>query len=308
MQELAERGGLEELTAFAAVAELGNFAKAAKKIGRDASVVSKRVSQLERRLGVRLLSRTTRRVALTEVGDLYYRRVQAALGELANAGNEASNFAASPQGLLKVSLPVTFGRQWIAPLLASFLAEHPQIRVDARFSDRIVDVIADGFDVAIRVGVLTDSSLTARKIASYNNILVAAPEYLAAQGAPQTPSDLSDHACLCFTGYASWPDWFLTKDGQRKIVRPAGRLIADNSEVLLMAALAGAGVALLPDWLAGSAVRARTLIRVLPAWAGKRDGGIYAILPPGPLIPTKTRVFVDAVAASISVNAGWVRS
>jgi DNA-binding transcriptional LysR family regulator len=306
MQELAERGGLEELTAFAAVAELGNFAKAAKKIGRDASVISKRVSQLERRLGVSLLSRTTRRVALTEVGDLYYRRIQAALGELASANNEASNFAASPQGLLKVSLPVTFGRQWIAPLLPSFLAEHPQIRVDARFSDRIVDVIADGFDVAIRVGVLTDSSLTARRIASYNNILVAAPKYLAAHGRPRTPADLNDHACLCFTGYASWPDWLLTKDGQRKTVRPAGPLIADNSEVLLMAALAGAGVALLPDWLAGPAVRARTLIRVLPAWAGRRDGGIYAILPPGPSIPTKTRVFVDAVAASI--NAGWTHS
>src|SRR5262245_31016733 len=143
MQELLEHGSLEELTAFVAVGEAGSFAGAAAHIGRDASVISRRVSQLERRLGVRLLSRTTRQVSLTEVGALYLRRVRASLEELASASTEASDFAANPQGVLKISVPVTFGRQWVAPSLASFLARYPQIKIDAHFTDRIVDVIAD---------------------------------------------------------------------------------------------------------------------------------------------------------------------
>jgi DNA-binding transcriptional LysR family regulator len=305
MQELLEAGSLEELTAFVAVGEAGSFAGAATRIGRDASVVSRRVSQLEQRLGVRLLSRTTRRVSLTEVGALYFRRIQAILDELVSASTEASDFAASPQGVLKISVPVTFGRQWIAPSFASFLAKHPHIRIDAHFTDRIVDVIADGFDVAIRVGVLNDSSLIAKRIASYRNILIAASSYLEARGRPRTPAELKEHACLGFPSHPYWPDWMLTKDGQRKTLRPNCSLVADNSEVILMAALEGAGIALLPDWLAGPSVTARKLIQVLPGWTGKGEGGVYAILPPGRLVPTKTRLFVDAVSASI--KAGWRR-
>jgi DNA-binding transcriptional LysR family regulator len=206
MQELLKRGGLEELAAFVAVAEAGSFTEAAKKLRRDASVISRRSSQIEQRLGVRLLSRTTRRVALTEVGVLYYRRVQALLDELASASREASDFAASPQGLVRVSLPITFRRQWIAPLLPSFLARHPQIRIDVRFTDRFVDVVAEGFDIAIRVGALRNSSLASRRMASYRNFLVAAPSYLAARGTPQTPADLMNHACLGFTSHAAWPE------------------------------------------------------------------------------------------------------
>jgi len=305
MQELLEHGSLEELTAFVAVGEAGSFSGAATLIGRDASVVSRRISQLEHRLGVRLLSRTTRHVSLTEVGTVYFRRVQAILDELANASTEASDFAAKPQGTLRISLPVTFGRQWVAPSFASFLARYPQIKIDAQFTDRIVDVIADGFDVAIRVGVLNDSSLTARRIASYRNVLIAAPRYLEARGRPRTPADLKNHTCLGFPSHPYWPDWMLTKDGQRRAIRPNCSLVSDNSEVILMATLEGAGIALLPDWLAGPALRERELAQVLPGWFGKGDGGVYAILPPGRLVPTKTRVFVDAVSESI--KSGWRR-
>lgn len=303
MQELLERGGLELLAAFVAVAETGSFTEAARRIGRDASIVSRRVSQLEERLGVRLVSRTTRRVALTEVGARYHGRVQGILDELANASREASDVAASPQGLLRVSVPVTFGRQWIAPLLPDFLARYPQIRMDARFSDRFVDVVAEGFDVAIRVGRLRDSSLAARKIAAYRNLLVAAPSYLATYGTPRTPADLKQHACIGFTGYASWPDWPLTQAGKRETVRPEGPLVADNSEVVLMAAIAGAGVTFTADWLAGPALRDGKLVEILPGWGGKGEGGVYAVLPPGRLIPAKARLFVDEIARSI--KAGW---
>jgi len=303
MQELFERGGLELLTAFVAVADSGSFTEAAKTLGRDASVVSRRVRQLEEELGVSLFSRTTRRVALTEIGVRYHQRVQALLEELSIASREASDIAASPQGLLRVSVPVTFGRQWIAPLLPHFLASHPQIRLDVRFSDRLVDVVADGFDVAIRVGRLTDSSLTARKIAGYRNLLVAAPAYLSARGKPRTPEDLRHHACIAFTGFTSWPDWSLSKDGKRKTIRPQGPLVADNSEVVLAAAIAGGGITLAADWLAGPALRDGKLVEVLPGWGGRSEGGVYAVLPPGRLVPAKTRLFVDEIAKFI--KSGW---
>lgn len=303
MQELLEHGGLEQLAAFVAVAEAGSFTAAARKLGRDASIVSRRVSQLEQQLGVRLLSRTTRRVVPTEVGMLYQRRVRSILDDLANASREVSDVAASPQGLLRVSLPVTFGRQWIAPLLPAFLARHPKIRIDARFSDRIVDVMSEAVDVAIRVGIPRDSTFTSRKIASYRNLLVASPGYLARHGKPRTPADLANHACLGFSAHADWPDWRMMKDGKRRTVRPTGPLTADNSEVVLMAAIAGAGITFTPDWLAGPALRTGKLVEVLPGWGGRAEGGVYAILPPGRLIPMKTRLFVDQIATSI--KAGW---
>ncbi|WP_407518614.1 LysR family transcriptional regulator [Methylobacterium oryzisoli] len=307
MQEFAELGDLEELTTFVAVAEAGGFAAAAKALGRDASVLSRRVSQLERRLGVRLLSRTTRRVALTEVGALYLRRVQGVLDDLVSASREASDHAATPQGLVRVSLPLSFGRQWIAPLLPAFLADHPRIRVELRLTDRFVDLVAEGFDVAIRVAASRnrDSSLTARRIASYRNLLVASPAYLAAHGTPEAPADLRAHACLGFTGYAGWPDWPLMKAGRRETVRPACILVADSTEVLLGAAIDGAGITFTADWLAGPALRSGALVEVLPGWSGRESGAVYAILPPGRLVPAKTRLFVDAVTRAI--KAGWAR-
>jgi len=305
--EFLTGGGLEELSAFVAVAETGSFTRAAKTIGRDASVLSRRVSRLEKRLGVRLLTRTTRQVALTEAGGVYCRRVQALLDELASASREASDAAGSPQGLVRVSVAATFGRRWIAPLLAGFLERHPQIRLDVRFTDRFVDVVSEGFDVSLRVakGPPQDSSLVTRKLAFYRNLLVAAPHYLAARGVPETPADLAQHVCLGFTGYADWPVWPLSKNGRRMPARPSCQLVADNSEALLMAAVAGAGVTFTADWLAGPALRSGALVEVLPDWSGAEDGGVYAILPAGRLAPAKTRLFVDEVAKAI--KAGWTR-
>lgn len=307
MQKLQEPISLDELVAFVTVAEAGSFVAAAKTLGRDASVLSRRVSQLEERLGVRLLSRTTRRVNLTEAGATYCRRMQALLEELASANREASDNAAIPQGVVRVSLPVSFGRQWVAPLLPAFLARHPQIRLDLKLTDRFVDIVAEGFDVSIRVaaGRQRNSSLTTRKIASYRNLLVASPCYLSAHGTPRTPAELLQHSCLGFTGYSAWPDWPLAKGGKRHTVRPNCTLVADHSEVLLTAAIEGAGITFTADWLAGPALRAGRLIEVLPGWGGKESGGVYAVLPPGRLVPTKTRLFVEEVAEAI--KAGWAR-
>jgi len=294
---------LEELTAFAAVAETGSFRGAAQRLGRDATVISRRISHLEMQLGVLLLSRTTRRVSLTEVGGLYHQRVRSLLDEFESANRAASNFAASAQGLLRVSLPVAFGRLWIAPLLPQFLSEYSDIRLDARYVDRFVDVVAEGFDVAIRVGALRDSTLRARKIASFHNVLVASPAYVQINGHPMRPEDLQKHDCLVFVKSFASADWILKKETEEITIRPSGRLSADNSETLLTAAKASLGIALLPDWLCGALLRSEELVEILPEWRGSDAGEIYAVMPPGQLVPTKTRVFVEEITQAI--QKGW---
>ncbi|WP_241488334.1 LysR family transcriptional regulator [Winslowiella iniecta] len=303
MHESIGRMSFDDLSAFIAVAETGSFRNAALRIGRDATILSRRVSHLESQLGVQLLSRTTRRVSLTEVGVIYSRRVRALLDELDSASREASNFAASAQGLLRISVPIAFGRLWVAPLLPSIMAAYPQMRFDARYIDRFVDVVAEGFDMAIRVGKLSDSTLRARKIASFKNILVASPNYLATHGTPETPADLEGHACLAFVRTYSSSDWILKKEKEKATVTPQGQLAADNSESLLIAAIHSAGIALLPDWLVSSAIKDGKLEVVMKEWQGADEGEVYAVMPPGQLTPTKTRVFVDEITTAI--QNGW---
>lgn len=306
MQEL-DRGGLEEIEAFVAVAELGGFAAAAKRIERDASVISRRVSQLEARLGVRLLVRTTRRVAVTEAGESYLKRVQIILEELSAANIEVTEKAAAPQGLLRVSAPVTFGRLWLAPLIAGFLRQYEHIRVDLRFSDRIVDLVAEGFDVAVRVGVLPSSSLQSRRIGGHRMLLAASPNYLRTAGTPKRPEDLPRFACVGFTGNSSWPDWRLQSGAKRKLVRPVCRFITDNSEAALAAAVDGAGIVLAPDWLVGTSLHEGKLVELLSGWTVKGDGGVYTVLPPGRLIPKKSRAFIDYLTTELKPRGQWTR-
>jgi DNA-binding transcriptional LysR family regulator len=299
MQELLDRAGLEGIEAFVAVAELGGFAAAAGRVGRDASVVSRRVGLLEKRLGVRLLARTTRRVSLTEAGTLYFKRVQVVLEELAVANQEVSERAERPRGLLRISVPDTFGRMWLAALIPKFLAAHSQIRVDVRYSDQFVDLVAEGFDVAVRVGVLRNSSLVSKKIAEHRRLLCASPRFLAAHGTPKSPSDLTDVPCLGVTRHSFWPDWPLQKAGKQKTIRPVGPLVTDNAEAALVAAIDGLGVVLTADWLAGPALRSGKLVEVLPGWTVKGYGGVYAVMPPGRLVPAKTRAFVEFLSTSL---------
>lgn len=294
---------LDELKAFIAVADLGSFAEAARHMGRDTSVLSRRINALERRLGVRLLARTTRAVVLTEAGDRYHRRVQTILDELEAANREVSDIAVTPRGLLRISMPLAFGRRWIAPLLPKFTADYPEIRVDARFTDRHVDPVAEGFDLALRVGQLADSAYVTRRIATFRTLLVAAPSYLAARGTPERPEDLGAHACLGFTGHVTWPRWPLAKDGRRIMVEPRGPIISDSAEILVDAAIAGSGIILAPDWHVIDHLSHGELIEVLPGWSAANDGPINVILPPGRIVPAKSRVFIELV--SDHLRAGW---
>lgn len=305
MQQSSERPDLAEIEAFVAVAEAGGFAAAAKRIGRDASIMSRRVGQLEALLGVRLFVRTTRRVALTEVGEAYLKRVQIVLEELSAADLEASERAVAPRGLVRITAPISFGRLWLAPLVAGFLAQHDNIRVDLRLSDSVVDLVAEGFDVAVRVGVLASSSLQARKLANHKMRLVAAPRYFKARGCPATPEDVAQHDCVGFTGNSFWPDWPLHEGSRRKLVKPAYKFITDNSEAAVQGLVDGIGLGLAPDWMVGPAIHTGVLKEVLESWTVKGDGGVYAVMPPGKLIPGKTRAFVEYLAAQLKAAGDW---
>ncbi|MEP6876050.1 MAG: LysR substrate-binding domain-containing protein, partial [Burkholderiales bacterium] len=173
-----EAAQLNEVIAFVAVARSGSFSAAARRLARDASTISRRITELELRLGVRLIVRTTRQLALTEAGTSYLARSGAALDEIAHADADVSSFGANPQGLLRVALPRTYGRMWVAPLLPRFMQRYPEVRIDVRFSDAFTDLVGEGFDVAVRLGALRDSSLVARKVGDVERRLYAAPAYL----------------------------------------------------------------------------------------------------------------------------------
>ncbi|EMM4085551.1 LysR family transcriptional regulator [Shigella flexneri] len=299
---------LDDLVTFITVARTGSFKSAAVLLMRDASVISRRISQLEKQLGVKLLIRTTRSLMLTEAGSLYYNRLRAALEEVETATREVGDFAATPQGTLRVSVPVTFGREMVAPLFSSILANYPKIKIDAHFEDRAVDVVGEGYDVVLRVGLLPSSTLISRKLGSFRSMLVASPEYVASHETLTSPAQLENHACLGFTKAPGWPSWTLEKDGEEVTIQPNCSLVADNSEAILVSAMQGTGIALTPDWMAASYINAGKLVHVLPGWRSIRDIEVHALMPPGALIPVKTRVFVDALRDKFSDGGFNIKS
>lgn len=311
MHELSDQG-LEEVAAFLAVLDTGGFAPAARVLNRDASVLSRRVSSLERRLGVRLLERTTRRVTPTEAGRRFADRARMALTLLADAEREAADAGAVPQGTLRLSLPEAFGRLWVAPLLLDFLTAFPRVRIEAFYSDRFVDLVGEGFDLAIRIGRLPDSSLAARKLVVDRRLICAAPSYLASHGIPTEPADLAHHDALLFALFASPSEWRLARGCERTRVRVSGPLLTDNAESLLHAAVAGKGLIMCSEWLAGRELADGRLVPVLPDWTveggargdilGDADGetAIHLVRPSGRFIAGKTRAFADWITERLS--------
>ncbi|PJR57318.1 LysR family transcriptional regulator [Klebsiella sp. G-Nf4] len=295
----------DELMAFVCVAEAGSFIGASLRLERDASVISRRVSHLEKKLGVRLLVRTTRSVTLTEAGTWFLQRARTALDELSAASREVGDFAATPQGTLRVSLPVTFGRELIAPMFPDFLQAYPDIRLDAHFLDRRVDIVAEGFDAVIRLGNVRDSTLTGRELGAFRSQLIASPAYLQRYGEPTHPEQLAAHRCLGFTSHPDWPYWILENGREHIQVTPAGPLTTNISEALLTAVIRATGIALLPGWMVNQALQRGELVRVLPDWRSAARVSVYALMPPGTLVPAKTRVFIDAVCQQLASSPLW---
>ncbi len=286
------RDALPAMAVFAQVVEDGGFTAAARRLGLAKSSVSKQVAQLEDRLGVRLLERTTRRIRLTEAGARYFESCRRIVAEVAAAEAEIGAAQAAPSGLLRLSAPVSFGVRQLPEPLARFLTACPDVEIALTLNDRQVDLVEEGYDLALRIGALRDSSLVARRLASTSLATAAAPAYFAEHGRPETPGDLAGHACL---GYAYMDDgraWtFMGPAGViRRRFRP--RLLANNGDVLRAAACAGLGVVHMPRFLLDDALETGALETVLDAFQPP-DIGLYAVYPAGRPLPAKTRSFID---------------
>ncbi|WP_233838466.1 LysR family transcriptional regulator [Paraburkholderia sp. ZP32-5] len=284
---------LDEVLAFLAAFDAGSFIAASAMLGRDASIVSRRVSALESRLGVRLIERTTRRLAPTEAGTAFYRRMRAALSMMDEASAEITQTSQVASGLLRIALPSTFGQRWIGPMLSVFLAAWPQVTIEAEFSDRYVDIVHERFDLAVRLGDLADSRLVARRLTSNDRIVVASPAYLAHHGTPASPDELTRHACLPNSRLEGFPDWHFRNGETAEAVRVSGRLIADDSTSLVAAAVAGMGITVCARWLIADELASGRLVRVLGNWQFEHSGGIHLVRPSTRYTPLKTRVFAD---------------
>jgi DNA-binding transcriptional LysR family regulator len=291
---------LDEVQAFVALAQCGSFSGAAVRLGKNSSTVSRRITALESRLGVRLVARTTRQVALTEPGTSYLARMTAVLDEIAHADAEMAAHGDVPQGLLRIALPRAYGRLWVAPILPAFIARYPKLRIDAHYADHFVDLVGEGYDVAVRLGKLPDSTLVARKVAVVTRRLVASPAYLREHGKPLHPQDLAKHRCLGFAGLQRGAYWSLRRGRQRLDVAVQIVLMADDAESLLTAAAAGAGIAVATDWLLDKHPAAKRLVPVLEDWDVGEESAVHLVTPSSRFLPAKTRAFIDAAASALS--------
>lgn len=275
----------DELTTLLALADKGSFAAAGRMLERHPSVLSKRMQALERRLGVRLVERTTRQLHFTSEGRLLVDKVRQATGLIREAEQEAAQGAREIRGRLRLSMPATMGRRWISPMLAEFVLTHPQVALEVEYSERIVDVVGERFDAAIRIGHLPDSGLVATRLCDQHRILCASASYLARHEAPKTPADLARHNCLGYTGLRSFPEWTLVQPAAKgrarlaESVRVTGSMTSNDNEALLHAALKGVGIISGSDWHLMPAVQTGALVRILPQWTLGDAGGIYLVRP-----------------------------
>ena len=268
---------LDDMRIFVTAVDAGNFTAAANRLRLSKQFVSRRVAALEASLGVRLLVRNTRKLAVTELGHAFYERAQRILAEVAEAEQAMSARRTQPHGLLKVSAPMSFGMSHLSPLVAEFLRAHPDVRFDMDLSDRIVDVVGEGFDMALRIGRLTDSTLIAQKLADMQMIACCSPGYRRRRHEPALPAELEKHACLPY-GHEGRAAWTFLVDGATTTVDVRGPLRANNGEVIRDAAIAGLGIALLPDFIVGDALAAGQLVEVLARWRAP-PGAVYAVYP-----------------------------
>ena len=258
---------LNSMAIFVRVVALGGFAAAAREASLSPTMVAKHVQALEAHLGSKLLNRTTRRQSLTEAGHIYHAHCRRLLADIDAADQSVGLLRAAPRGTLRVTAPVTFGTRRLAPALADFLRLYPDVNVDLALNDRVVDLVDEGYEAAIRVGHLPDSQLVARSLQPYRSMLCASPDYLRRRGRPKAPADLASHDCLGFSFAGVRARWRLTRDGTDETVPFTPRLRANNGEALRQAALAGAGIAMQPEVLLADDVREKRLVRLLPAWS-----------------------------------------
>lgn len=295
---------LEAWAIFAKVAEMGSFARAAQELGLSNPTISKAITRLETRLGIALLARTSRRLSLTEGGKTALERATRILREGEAVEDEAAEQAATPRGRVRISAPLSFGIGYMADTLPAFLGAYPDVTLDFALSDRQVDLVADGFDLALRIARLEDSSLIARRLCTVRLLLVAAPAYLDAIGRPTHPAQLLGHRALAYTGGGAPGVWrFTHAQFGEEVVQPPVALWTDNADLLNPALLAGKGLAIQPEFLVWRELQAGTLEIAMPDWMPP-PLGLHLIMPPSPLRPLRVQAVIDHLATALA-KAPW---
>jgi DNA-binding transcriptional LysR family regulator len=292
-----------EMRTFAAVVDAGSFVQAADALDISKAAVSRHVADLEERLGVRLLQRTTRKLSLTEEGRAFYGRCKSLLGELEDAEAEITSKSVQASGLVKINVPVSFGILHLAPLWPAFMAKHPKVSLDVAISDRMVDLVEEGYDMAVRIARLPSSSLVSRKLASTRLILCASPTYLKKHAKPKHPADLADHAVLSYSLLVMGEQWeFEGPEGPVTVaVNPVLR--TNSGDTCRAAALAHQGVILQPSFIVGEDLRKGTLVELMPQYRSL-EFGIYAIYPSRRYVAPKVRTLIDYLASAMQ-GASW---
>jgi len=284
--------GFGSIPIFVAVVENGGFSPAARKLGISKSAVSKRINQLEAHLGVRLLHRTTRKLSLTEAGERYFEHAAQALASAAEAADAVTELQGEPQGQLRICAPMSFGRLHVAPMIPKFLKHCPKLRIDLVMDDQKVDLVAGGFDVAIRAGNLPASTLIARKLAPLHQVICASHDYIDRYGQPSTPAELTGHNCLLYSYSSDVNVWTFIGEGDTETVTVSGCYQVNNSEALLDAIREGIGIGRLPTFVAGPDLKKGRLVKLFKSYRIP-DYTIYAVFPERQYLPAKVRAFLD---------------
>ncbi len=289
---------------FLAVAGAGSFAAAADRLELSRAVVSKHIKHLEERVGTRLLERTTRRVALTELGRAFYERAQRAVGELDEAMLEAGQSTAAPRGRIRITSALSFGLRHLSHAISAYLSRYPEVKIELELSDRFIDIGEEGFDLAIRIGTLDESSLIARKLATTRLVACASPAYIKQHGAPRTPQELREHNCLTYSYNPRPKFWSFRRGGQEQTVQVEGCVQVNNGDLLQQLVRDGHGIALLPAFLAGADLEAGRLVDVLREY-DEGELGIYAVYTNRKYMPAKVRSFLNFLVERFGDSAYW---
>jgi DNA-binding transcriptional LysR family regulator len=297
----------DDMTVFVRAVEVGSFSGAAQQLGIAKSIVSRRILSLESRLGTSMFHRSTRRLSLTETGIAYFERARRILADLAEAEDLASQLQGELKGRLKVAAPMSFGYRHLSPVITDFLCAHPQVDIELDLNDRRVDLISDGFDIAVRIGSLPDSSIISRTLAPCRHVVCASPAYIASHGRPQTPAELASerHVCLAYNNRPRAEQWrFLIDDVWKDVPVKARHIHSNNGDILCEAAVAGLGIIVLPTFIVSDAVAGGALEILLVGYE-VASPSILAVWPPSRHVSGKVRAFVDLLAKRFGKTPYW---
>ncbi|MFW5926468.1 MAG: LysR family transcriptional regulator [Wenzhouxiangella sp.] len=291
--------GPDEMRTFCAVAESGSFSAAARRLQVTRSAVSKSIQKLEDTLQARLFHRTTRRISLTEAGEVYLQHARLALHAVDAAADAVASLTREPQGRIRATAPMSFGLTRLSDIIGDFLQQYPGLSIELCLDDGLIDLVGGGFDIAVRIGNLPDSGMVARRIGEMPAVLVASPDYVAERGRPATPDELPAHDCLLYAFRPGSHEWQFTRDGRAQSVRVSARYEVNSSIALRKAVLAGNGISRIPEYLVADDIETGRLVQLLSDYR-MDNAPIQAVFPERGLIPRKTRLFADFLEAALA--------